>query len=74
VGDVIDFEEVLGRQALDELPYVNIFRVEDEFVIVVEMTKKNLNVEIREVNDGEVGDLSVPAINIPLSSKKGEYR
>jgi len=71
VGDVIDFEEVLGRQALDELPYVNIFRVEDEFVIVVEMTKKNLNVEIREVNDGEVGDLSVPAINIPLSSKMG---
>ena len=71
MGDVIDFEEVLGRQALDELPYVNIFRVEDEFVIVVEMTKKNLNVEIREVNDGEVGDLSVPAINIPLSSKMG---
>ena len=71
MGDVIHLDEILGRQALDELPYVNMFRVEDEFVIVVEMTKKNLNVEIREVNDGEVGDLSVPEINIPLSSKMG---
>jgi len=51
---------------------VNMFRIEDEFVIVVEMTKKNLNVEIREVYDGEVGDLSVPEINIPLSSKLGK--
>ena len=72
MGDVIHLDEILGRQTLDELPYVNIFRVEDEFVIVVEMTKKNLNVEIREVYDGEVGDLSVPEINIPLSSKLGK--
>ena len=71
MGDVVYLDEILGRQALDELPYVNMFRIEDEFVIVIEMTKKNLNVEIREVNDGEVGDLSVPEINIPLSSKMG---
>ena len=71
MGDVVYLDEILGRQALDERPYVNMFRIEDEFVIVVEMTKKNLNVEIREVNYGEVGDLSVPEINIPLSSKMG---